>query len=40
MSVRLSFCVSCIGEAAAGRIYVKFDVDEFYENLLMNSKLG
>jgi hypothetical protein len=33
MSVRLSIHISSIGEAAAGRISVKFDVGESYENL-------
>jgi hypothetical protein len=40
MSVRLSIRMSSIGEADAGKISLKFDVGEFYENLLMNSKLG
>ena len=40
MSVHLSIRISSIGEAAAGWISIKFDVGEFYENLLMNSELG
>jgi hypothetical protein len=49
MSVRLSFftnvCTSvrlsaCISDACTGRSYVKFDIGDFNENLLKNSKFG
>jgi hypothetical protein len=37
MSTRLSACISAI---PTGRIFVKFDIVDFYENLSKTSKFG
>ena len=36
-SVRLSACISA---AVTGRIFVKFDIEVFYENLSRSSRFG
>jgi hypothetical protein len=32
--------IACIGLAPIGQIFVKFDIEDFYENLSGNSKFG
>jgi hypothetical protein len=40
-SIRLSVCVfTRISVASTGRISVKFDIEDFYENLSRNSKFS
>ena len=40
MTVRLSVLSACRSAGFTGRIYVKFDSGDFYENMSRNSKYG